>query len=129
MIKPTVFEVTLDTSAWLAYLLFESELDEYIDYQEGLFTSALTIYEIKRKLSKDYSIKEVARALEFIKMRSLIIEVTADIAEIAAAIALSHNLAAVDSIIYATSHVHRAKLVTLDNDFRGLENVQILTNL
>ena len=116
----------MDTSAWLAYFLDECDVDEYVEYEGVLLTSALTLYEAGRKLSKDFPTQKVAKALEFIKARSLIIEVTADIAEIAATLALSHNLAAVDSIIYATSHAHRAKLVTLDNDFRGLENVRIL---
>ena len=58
--------------------------------------------------------------INFVKGRIIVLVVNNIIAEKAASLSVEHNLPAIDSIIYATALVHNAKLLTLDNDFRGL---------
>ena len=70
--------------------------------------------------------RKILRSMEFIKKKSLVVPVNEEIVENAVGIALSNNLPLVDSLIYATALLHKRRLVTCDNDFRGLENVEIL---
>ena len=70
--------------------------------------------------------KESEKFLDFVKNRSTIIMLTTEIAEHAAEIALHKKLGAVDVLIYATSMLSQAELITADNDFRGLEKVRII---
>ena len=64
--------------------------------------------------------------IEFIRLKSLVINMNPEIAEKAIGISLKYNLATVDAIIYATAVKQQATLISIDNDFRGLPNVMVL---
>jgi predicted nucleic acid-binding protein len=64
--------------------------------------------------------------MSFIKNKNIIVNIDEKIAEKAADISSEKNLPAIDSLIYATSLMNKLKLISLDNDFRGLDNVEIL---
>lgn len=116
----------LDSSAWLAYYLAASEeVKTLIDGEGHLITSALCLFEIKKRLLAMK--KEYVRFLTFIRERSIIIPIDKEIAEKAADIAIEKKLAAMDALIYTTAIVKNAELVTGDNDFRGLDNVRIIS--
>lgn len=116
----------LDSSAWLAYYLAASEhVKTIIDSEGHLITSALCLFEIKKRLLTMK--KEHARFLTFIRERSIIIPIDKEIAEKAADIAVEKKLAAMDALIYATAIVKNAELVTGDNDFRGFDGVKIIS--
>ncbi|HLC57266.1 MAG TPA: PIN domain-containing protein [Candidatus Nanoarchaeia archaeon] len=118
----------LDSSAWLSYIYAEnSEIKKIVDSKEVLFTSVLSIFEVKKKLLKDKEpFPAIQKSLDFIKKKSLILPVTPGISESAAEISLEHSLSAMDSLIYASALKNNAGFFTLDNDFRGLKNVVVL---
>ncbi len=117
----------LDSSVWLDYF-FNAQFTELIDSSEIIYLSALSWYEIKRKLWKEkVEPQKISRSLEFLRKRVLILSVTTDIADCATELSLQHHLAAVDALIYATAKTHSLPLFTCDNDFRGLEGVKVLT--
>lgn len=115
----------LDSSAWLLYFLRQSDrMRALIESDAILLSSAVSLFEIKKRLLKgNYSRNEITEALRFVKTRSLIIGVDEKICEAAADLSVKHKLAAVDSIIYATSGTCNAELVTADNDFKNLQGV------
>jgi len=117
----------IDSSVWLEYL-YNKTYSEIIDNNnELLLLSVLSLFEIKKKLDKDkLSSSNIKNCIEFIKKRSLIINLTKEIAEKAVEISLKYNLASIDSFIYTTAMMNNAKTITMDNDFRKLENVEIL---
>lgn len=116
----------LDSTTWVDYLIKKTHT-EIIDSEEKLFLSVLSIFEIKKKLIKDKLPKEdIKKSIKFLKEKSIILPVTEKIAERAAEIANEKDMTMADSIIYVTSLFNNSKLLTLDNDFRGLENVEIL---
>ncbi len=116
----------VDSSVWLAYL-FNRKCTEIIDSDEILLLSALSLFEIKKKLMKNkLEANKITKSMEFIKKRSLIIPVSGNIAEKAVELSLENELPIVDSVIYATSVLNNACLITLDNDFRGLKNAIVL---
>jgi len=116
----------LDSSAWLSYYFAESiEAKEIIESSDTIIISTVSLFEIKKrlmKLKKDYE-----SFLDFVKKRGSILVPGTIIAEKAAEISIEKGLAAVDSLIYATAEFSKAELITGDNDFRGLDNVKIIS--
>ena len=116
----------LDSSVWLAYLFNGQHLD-IVDSDEVLLLSALSLFEIKKKLAKSrLESNKISRSMDFIKKRSLVIPVSAEIAENGVEFSLANGLSIIDSLIYTTSVLNDSILITMDNDFRGLKNTVIL---
>jgi len=115
----------IDSSIWVAYFT-KNKYVEIIE-EETLFLSALSLFEIKKKFLKDKIPKnEVEHNIKFIKQKSIILPVTEEIAEKSAEISFEKNVPSADSIIYVTARENNAALITADNDFRGLEGVDVL---
>ena len=119
----------IDSSVWLSYFFAENKkTEEIIESHSLLFTSVVSLFEIKRKLIKEkYSEDKVLEILMFIKEKSIVIKLDIKICEKAAEISIENKLPAIDSLIYTTSLVNDCKLVTGDNDFRGLKDVIIIS--
>lgn len=116
----------LDSSTWLEFLI-NSANKEIVESDAALFISALSIFEIKRKLiKKGYEELDIIEILDFIKKRSIIINVDKEIAEKAVELAIKHDLATIDSIIYASALINNSEFITLDYDFRNLPNVLVI---
>ena len=120
----------LDSSAWLAYFYAENnEIKSIVESSIILLTSSISLFEVKNKLIKDKTEDIKAQnSINFIKERSLIIDVGAEIAEESVDIAKKHKLPVIGSLIYVSSLKNNSELITLDNDFSGLNNVKILKN-
>ncbi len=116
----------LDSSVWLSYYFSHNlEARKIIDGEGLILTSSLSLFEVKKRL---LSLKiDSSQILALIKERSVIIMPTVNISEKAAEIAMQKKLGAIDSLIYTTSQMHNAELVSGDNDFRDLENVKIIS--
>ena len=116
----------LDSSVWLAYL-FNGAYSDVIDSEEVHLLSSLSLFEIKKKLIKSkIESGKIRKSMEFVRKRSLVIPVSEDIAEKAVDISFENGLSIIDSLIYTTSIIQGASLMTLDNDFRGLKNTIVL---
>ena len=115
-----------DSTIWLDYL-FKGSFKEKIEEEKVFDLSSFSLFEIKRRLIKIKEIKkkEVEEKISFIKSKSIIINLDEKIAERASEIAEEKNLGAADAIIYTTAVLNNCTLLTLDNDFRNLPNVQI----
>ena len=120
----------LDSSAWLAYFYAENnEIKSIVESNIILLTSSISLFEVKNKLIKDKTEDIKAQnSINFIKERSLIIDVGAEIAEESVDIAKKHKLPVIDSLIYVSSLKNNSELITLDNGFSGLNNAKILKN-
>ncbi|MEK6894537.1 MAG: PIN domain-containing protein [Nanoarchaeota archaeon] len=116
----------IDSSVWIDYLV-NGNHKEIIELEEIFLLSSISLFEIKKKLLRlNYKKEDISISLSSIKEKSNILQVTKEIAETAAEISFEKNMGAVDSIIYETALKNNAKLISLDNDFRGLKNTQIL---
>ncbi len=117
----------IDSSVWLSYFI-DSINKETIEKEEILLTSVLSLFEIKKKLlEKNVPNNEIIEKINFVKKKSIIISITNEIAEESANICVKNKLPAIDSLIYVSSLKQNSTLITLDNDFRGLEKVEILS--
>ncbi len=115
----------LDSSIWIDFAV-KNNFQEIINSEETLFLSVLSLFEIKKKLIYNNIDKiNINKISEFIKKRSVIIQINEEIAEKAAEIAIENKIPAIDSLIYASALLNNLELLTLDNDFRDLSNVKI----
>ncbi len=122
-------KVLLDSSAWIEYFLTgKQEIKQLVESNNFiLVTSALSIFEVKRKLLKErYKPKEIASVLKFIRSNSLVKDITEEICEKAADDCYKKGLHMADGIIYRTALEESVKLISLDSDFKNLANTLIL---
>lgn len=116
----------LDSSIWLHYL-HNGHYKKVIDSDEMLYITTLSLFEIKRKLLKEkHSKDKIKISLDLIKKRSIVMCIDEKMADRAAEISYEKNIPTVDALIYTCALLNNAILITTDNDFRGLENVEIV---
>ncbi|PIN74461.1 VapC toxin family PIN domain ribonuclease [Candidatus Woesearchaeota archaeon CG10_big_fil_rev_8_21_14_0_10_37_12] len=125
----TVSKYFMDSSAWLAYFFNANQRVLYLIEKEGiLLTSVLSLFEIKRKLIRDgYDKKDIDEVLQFIQVQSIIVELGQHVSKKAAEISIADSLSAIDSIIYTAAQDTKSMLITGDNDFRNLPDVEIIS--
>ena len=117
----------LDSSLWLAYFL-NGVHREIIEKEETFLLSAISLFEIKRKIKSSSLIQEHQQhSFDFLREKTLFIPIDESITDLAVSLALKHQLGAADALIYATTVQQRAMLITADNDFRGLPHVEIVS--
>lgn len=118
----------IDSSIWLAHLLEANpNTSNILKSPQGLFTSILTLFEVERKLlSINLDKAKILSSISFIERNSTIVNINKEIVHNASNLAVNHNLGAFDALIYSSSISLNAVLITADNDFRGLENVEII---
>lgn len=126
MIRVTDYKL-MDSSAWLALLYEEDKrVHKIVEDRQIIFTSVLSIFEIKKKLIEWNVISQkINNSINFIKARSILVEVDEKISESAVEAWKNNKLAAMDALIYATASSVNAELITLDDDFKGLPNVEV----
>lgn len=117
---------TMDSSVLFAYF-FEESFQELIENGKIFFISILSIFELKKKmLERNVPENIIKEKLKFIKDRTIRMPLNEEIAEKAAETSIKNKVPAIDSLIYASALENNSLLLTLDNDFRGLENVEVL---
>ena len=111
----------MDSSAWiLNFLETNKKIEGLLSNEENdVLTSVLSFYEIARFFGKKRADKELPKALDIVRRRSAIVELTEKTCLEAAKEAAQHGLYAIDAIILTSAKEHNATLVTADKDFKG----------
>ena len=116
----------LDSSIWVDYFVNGKHKD-IIEIEEKLLLATISIIEIKNKLHKlKISLKDIKEKMEFIKKQSIFVVLDENIAEKASELVISKHIPIADAIIYISALENDSELITLDNDFRGLDKVKVL---
>jgi predicted nucleic acid-binding protein len=116
-----------DSFAWIEYFTGSkrgNKVRAYIDQEGPLYTPAICLTEIKHRYLREE--KDPTNRINFILDRSLIITIDKNVALTAAHIKQKHKLHTIDAIIYASSHLKKLTLVTGDQHFKELPNVEII---
>ena len=124
------YRLLVDSSIWVSYFIASTpEVADAIDSEENLlYTSAVTLHEVKRKLLRmKYTRAQADRVICFIIENSIIIPVDKNIALQSVTHCIEHKLHTIDAIIYETSQQSNCTLITGDNDFKKLKNTNIIT--
>lgn len=120
--------VLVDSSGWLEYITSDSKADLFAPYLEGqrpVLVPAIVLYEV-RKILLQRQPKNIADLFVSEALRRTVVPVDQEIALVAAAVSIQHELPMADALIYATAENRRAELVTSDAHFKGLPQVTLL---
>ena len=121
--------ILVDSSGWIEY--FEesphaSLFEKHLLQTNSLIVPTLVIYEVFRQLIKKVDEREALLAVTQMK-KGVVVPLDPEIALYAAQLSLKYKLGTADAVIYATALDNRAKLVTLDNDFRDLSGCLVIS--
>ncbi|MBU1941289.1 MAG: type II toxin-antitoxin system VapC family toxin [Candidatus Thermoplasmatota archaeon] len=119
--------VTFDSSAWIEYFAGTQKgklVEKMLNQNQPILTPSICLMEIKHKyLREEHPFKD---RLDFICSTSTIVDITKDIALIAADIKKQYKLYTIDAVIYATAQKHKSLLLTGDHHFAELPNVNLI---
>jgi predicted nucleic acid-binding protein len=116
----------IDSSIWIDYLINGKHKD-LIETEKKLLLATISIIEITKKLNKlKIPKKEIIQKISYVKKQSILINLDENIAEKASQIIIEKDIPLADSVVYASALKNDAILLTLDNDFRNLDNARIL---
>ena len=117
--------LVIDTWTWVEYYETNNpEIMAYIDGDEDLYISSITLTEILRSLIPKVGEDEADECVEDILYRSLPVPVSPEIAILAGKLKYKgFKGGTADAIILATAHIGNHKIVTGDLHFKGLPDV------
>lgn len=116
-----------DTYAWIEFFIGTGKgkiVAQHVFSGEEIGVSSLCLAELQVKYEREN--RPAESRLQFIRSRSVIIDVNEEIALLAASTRLKHGLYLIDAVMYATALHFNAKLLTGDRHFAKLENVEFL---
>jgi predicted nucleic acid-binding protein len=103
------------------------KVKKIVDSKEKIFTPSIALAEIKIRLARDgIDERQIRDTLEFISLRSIIIDAIKEISLIAAEVKLKFKLYLIDALIYASVLSVKSKLLTADQHFKNLDAVEML---
>lgn len=117
----------LDSFAWIEYFMGSkrgAKARDYIEGNEPLYTPSICLTEIKSRYLRDK--RDPTTRINLIAERSFIILLDEEIALLAADIKQKHKLHPIDAIVYATCQHKNLTLVTGDQHFKNLPNVEMI---
>ena len=116
----------VDSSAWLEYFADGKNASVFapaIEDTDLLLVSSINCYEVFKRISQQHDENAAMQAVA-VMQQGAVVDVSADLAVVAAKIALDSKLPMADSIILATARLHQAVLWTQDSDFAGIAGVK-----
>ncbi len=120
--RVTPNRIVLDSSCWLEHFADTERAPLFakaIDSVDSLLVPVITVYEVVKKLAREFG-DEVASEALMLMRQGRVIDVDLDLA----LSATRSGLPLADSLIYATAVAHGAELWTQDAHFDGLPGVR-----
>jgi len=117
----------LDSFAWIEYFIGSergAKARGYIEGYEPLYTPSICLTEIKSRYLREQ--KDPTTRIDLIAERSLIISIDKEVALLAADIRRKYKLHAIDAIVYAAAQHKGLTLVTGDQHFKDLPQVEMI---
>jgi predicted nucleic acid-binding protein len=119
--------IVLDSSGWLEFFAdgpYAEEFATRLRQPQDIIAPTVAIYEVykwlKRERSEDHALAAVATM-----KKTVVADLTEEIALVAADLSLLHGLAMADAMMLAFAHVNGAELLTTDSDFEGAPGVTV----
>lgn len=121
--------ITLDSSAWIEILgggRLASSCAAELQSAAAVIVPTVVVFEVYRKVLGATGSEDAALSAASLLRQHTIRELTDEIAIEAAELSLTHKLGMADSLVLAHALRDSAPLVTLDNDFAGIDGVRVL---
>ncbi len=130
-IKQTLNAVVFDAHAWVEYALDSPNAElmaEKLSSAQQALTPATVLGELKEAmLRQNIPRQKISAILHYIKNKSTVIDINAEIAEKAGEINFKHkrrtkDWGMLDSIVYAVAITKKGQVITGDPHFKNLRN-------
>jgi toxin FitB len=118
----------VDSSAWLEYFADGPNADafaEAIETVDELLVPTICVYEVFKSVLRQRG-ESAALSTVALMRQGHIVDLTEQIALLAAGLGLQTKLPMADSIILATARLNDAHIWTQDVDFEGLDGVTLI---
>ena len=118
----------VDSSGWIEVFTDGPTANQFLDVlsrEELLTVPSLSVLEVYKWILREHSESDAIRAAA-VMQRGTVINLDTTLAMAAAQLSHQHKLPMADSVILATARAADATLFSLDADFEGLENVQLI---
>ena len=118
----------VDSSGWIEVLTNGPQADrflEVLDDEKSLLVPSITVFEVFKWVLREHSEAQAIQAIA-VMQRGKIVDLDASIAIAAAQLSHAQRLPMADSIILTTARQHQARLYSMDADFKGLADVELI---
>ena len=116
----------VDSSGWLEYFADGKNAGFFapaIENTKLLIVSSINCYEVFKRIVQQRDENAAMQAIAVMR-QGAVVDVSADLALVAAKVALALKLPLADSLILATARLRRATVWTQDSDFEGIDGVK-----
>ena len=119
----------VDSSGWLEYFADGKNASFFapaIENTKLLLVSSINCYEVFKRIARQRDENAAMQAIA-VMQEGVVVDVTSDLAIVAARIALDLKLPLADSVILATARMNQAIVWTQDSDFDGIADVKYVS--
>ena len=120
--------ILIDSCGWLEYYTDGPLADKYYSYLKKtreVIVPTIVLYEVYKKIKREATEEQAILAVAQMQS-SLVVPLKDSVALQAADVSLQYSLQMADAIVYATARSENALLVSSDEHFKGLENVDYI---
>lgn len=118
----------VDSSGWLEFFADGPNAEFFatpLKNVDELVVPTISIYEVFESVLRQRDESAGLQAIALMK-QGLVVDLTINIAMMAAKLSLEHNVPMADSIILSSGRLYQATVWTQDADFKGLEGVEYI---
>ena len=118
----------VDSSGWLEFFADGPNAEFFatpLKNVDELVVPTISIYEVFKSVLRQRDESAGLQAIALMK-QGLVVDLTINIAMMAAKLSLEHNIPMADSIILSSGRLYQATVWTQDADFKGLEGVEYI---
>jgi len=121
-------QVVVDSSGWIEVFTDGPRADvflEVLEVEERLVVPSITIFEVFKWILREHSEADAIQA-SAVMQRGLVVQLDPTTAVAAAQLSHVLRLPMADSVILTTARQHQAMLYSMDADFQGLSDVELV---
>jgi predicted nucleic acid-binding protein len=125
----TLERSVVDSSGWIELFTDGPQAERFLavlQAEEALVIPAITILEVFKWILREHSEAQAIQAVA-VMQRGLVVDLDTQLAIAAAQLSHALRLPMAGSIILATARCHQARLYTMDADFQGLADVELIS--
>ena len=122
----TLQQVVVDSSGWIEVFTDGPQADHFLALmaeEAALVVPAISIFEVFKWVLREHGEAQAIQAAAAMQ-RGQVVDLDSRLALTAAQLSHALQLPMADSIILATARDRRARLHTMDSDFRGMADVE-----
>ncbi|MCP9927884.1 type II toxin-antitoxin system VapC family toxin [Cyanobium sp. CH-040] len=124
----SVQPAVVDSPGWIEVFTDGPQASGFLDVldaESALIVPAISILEVFMWVLREHSEAQAIQAVAAMQ-RGQVVNLDSSLAIAAAQLSHTLRLPMADSIILATARIHHARLCTMDADFQGLNDVELM---